>query len=100
MLNLVGKIEFDSIKEDWTQYVKRVDHFFAANEITDAGRKKLAFWAVIGPTTYTLVRNLVSPAKPGEKSYDKLIKALKDHLTPPNRKRSSVGDSTESPASL
>ena len=38
--------------------------------------------AVIGPTTYTLVRNLVSPAKPGEKSYDELVKALKDQFNP------------------
>ena len=83
MSNLIGKIdEFNGTKEDWTQYVERVDHFFAANEITDDSKKKSAFLAVIGPTTYTLVRNLVSPAKPGEKSYDELVKALKDHFNP------------------
>ena len=66
MSSLLGRIdEFDGTKEDWLQYVERVDHFFDVNGITDVD-KKSAFLAVIGPTTYALVRNLVSPAKPGE----------------------------------
>ena len=71
----------DSTKEDWPQFVKRVNHFFDANGITNV----LAFLAVRGPTTYTLVRNLVMPAKPGEESYDKLVKVLKDHFNPTPR---------------
>ena len=66
----------------WPQYVESVDHFFNANGITDADKKKSAFLAVIGLTTYTLVRNLVSPAKPGEKSYDELVNVLKEHFNP------------------
>ena len=31
---------------------------------------------------YGLVRNLVSPSKPGEKSYDVLVKVLTDHFIP------------------
>ena len=30
----------------------------------------------------SLVRNIVSPAKPGEKSYDELVKVLKEHFNP------------------
>ena len=83
MSGLLGKIdEYDSSKEDWQQYVEQVDHFFAANAITDADRKKSAFLAVIGPTTYGLVRNLVSPSKPGDKSYAELVKALTVHFNP------------------
>ena len=54
--------------------------FFDANGITDAGKKKSAFLVVIRPTTYALVRTLVSPAKPGEKSYDELVKILKEQF--------------------
>ena len=83
MSSLLGRIdEFDGAKEDWPQYVERVNHFFDANGITDAGKKKSAFLAVIGPTIYTIVRNLVSPTKPGEKSYDELVKVLKEHFNP------------------
>ena len=76
---LLGRInEFDGTKEDWQQFVKRVNHFFDANGINNA----LVFLAVRGPTTYTLVRKLVMPAKPGEESYNKLVKVLKDHFNP------------------
>ena len=35
----LGKVEeFDGAKEDWSQYVERLGHFFAANGIDDAGR--------------------------------------------------------------
>ena len=81
MAALLGKAEeFDASKEEWTQYVQRMDHFFAANGIDDA-YKKSTFLGVIGPTTYTLVRNLVSPEKPGDKSYE-LVAALKKHFNP------------------
>ena len=73
MSTLLGMIdEFD----------ESMDHFFAANGIDDADRKKSTFLAVIGLTTYTLLRNLVSPSKPGDKSYDQLVLVLKDHFNP------------------
>ena len=66
MVALLGKSEeFDASKEEWAQYVERMDHFIAANSIDDAYKKKSTFLAVIGLTTYTLVRNLVSPDKLG-----------------------------------
>ena len=70
MSNLLGEIdEYAASKEEWPQYVERVSHFFIANGITDASTKRSALLALIGPTTYTVLRNLVSPAKPDEKSY-------------------------------
>ena len=57
-------------------YVERMDHYFAANGIDDAYKKKSTFLSVISPTTYTFERNLVPPEKPGDKSYDELIAAL------------------------
>ena len=37
---------------------------------------------VIGGKAYTLLRNLLAPAKPAEKSFDILVKVMKDHLKP------------------
>ena len=83
MSTLLGKIdEFDGSKEEWPQYSERVDHFFAANGIDDADKKKSAFLAMIGPVTYALLRNLVSPDKPGDKSYDELVSLLQEHYNP------------------
>ncbi|XP_031570808.1 uncharacterized protein K02A2.6-like [Actinia tenebrosa] len=38
--------------------------------------------SVIGPATYILLRNLVSPSKPTEKSYIELVSALRNHYQP------------------
>ena len=85
MAALIGKIdEFDASKEEWPQYVERMEHFFVANSIEDAVKKKSTFLAVIGPATYSLVRNLVSPEKPGDRTYAQLVDILTKHfnLTP------------------
>ena len=83
MTTLLGKLdEFDSAREEWPQYVERVNHFFAANGIEDGDKKKSAFLSSIGPATYTLIRNLVSPLKLGDKSYKKLVSVLADHFNP------------------
>ena len=78
-----GKIgEFDEKQEEWTQYVERLDHFFAANEIDNADKKRAILLTVSCPTAYKLLRNLVAPAKPGEKTYDTLVTAMKQHHNP------------------
>ncbi len=83
MSTLLGRIdEFDGSKEEWPQYVERVNHFFAANGIDDATRQKSALLAAVGPATYSLLRNLVSPDKPGEKTYEQLVAVLRDHFKP------------------
>ncbi len=66
-MNLLGRLdEFDGSKEECPQYIERVNHFFTANEIDDATKKKSAFFSSIGPATYAIVRNFVSPDKPGD----------------------------------
>ena len=39
--------------------------------------------SVVGPVTYKLLRNLLAPAKPGEKTYDELVETLSAHYSPP-----------------
>ena len=62
-------IEFDGEKEEWSQYVERLDHFFEANEVADADKKRAILLTVIGPSAYKLLRNLLAPAKPKDKTY-------------------------------
>ena len=50
----------------------------------DMDAKKLsAFLAAIEPATYKVLRNLVAPAKPGEKSYKDLVDKLTLHFSLP-----------------
>ena len=80
---VLGKVDkFDCTKEDWTQYVEHPDHFFVANDIADAGKKRAVLLSVVGSSTYVLLRNLVQPAKPGDKTYAELVAKLKDHYNP------------------
>ena len=74
--------EFDSSKEDWPQYVERMGHFFVANDINTAEKKWAMFLAVVGPVTYKLLHNLLSPAKPGDKTYQELVATLTKHYSP------------------
>ena len=40
------------------------------------------FLSIIGPTTYKLLSSMIAPDKPGEKSYEDLVKVLKEHRNP------------------
>ena len=94
-----GKIEcFSGNKEDWDVYTERLEVYFAANDLNEiqlatdrsnaeavkqrADKRRAILLSVIGPATYTLLRNLVSPDKPTDKSFGELVSALKNHYQP------------------
>ena len=74
--------EFDSSKEEWLQYEERLGHFFAANGITEAEKRRAVFLSLIGASTYKLLHNLISPSKPEDKSFVELTSALRKHFQP------------------
>ena len=79
----LGRVEeFDGAREDWQQYVERLEHFFVANSITTPEKKRAVFLSVIGPSAYKILRNLVSPDKPGEKDFAVLVDKLSQHFKP------------------
>ena len=79
----IGHIqEFDRSKEEWQQYEDRLGHFFIANGIVDAEKKRAVFLSIIGVSTYRLLHNLVSLSKPGEKSFAELTAVLRKHFHP------------------
>ena len=82
MSGTLGRIdEFDGNKDDWPQYVERLGYFFDANGIADE-KKRVVFLSVVGAATYKTLRNLLSPTKPNEKSYDELVAVLTKHFKP------------------
>eukprot|EP00112_Aurelia_sp_Birch-Aquarium-sp1_P017586 Seg409.2 transcript_id=Seg409.2/GoldUCD/mRNA.D3Y31 product="Gag polyprotein" protein_id=Seg409.2/GoldUCD/D3Y31 len=68
--------------EDWACYVERLEQFFIANDITDAPKKRAVFVSGIGPSTYSLLRNLMTPDVPSSKTYDELKATLSAHFKP------------------
>lgn len=74
--------EFNSALEDWASYAERMDSYLAANEITDAGKRRAVLLSTCGPSTYRLIRSLVAPNKPTDKSYADLLKIVGLHFNP------------------
>ena len=73
---------FDPQVDDWVTCTERTEQFFIANGITDDAKKIAVLLTVIGGKAYALLRNLLAPAKPAEKSFDVLVKVIEDHLKP------------------
>ena len=74
--------EFNSQRELWISYAERLEEYFIANEIESANRKKAILLSVVGAETYQLIRSLVAPAKPKEKSFEDLVKLVQEHHQP------------------
>ena len=74
--------EFDPDREDWTSYTERLEQYFTANDVKDAGKQRAILLSVCGPTSYQLIRNLVAPNKPTEKTFAEICSAVKDHHHP------------------
>ena len=83
MANVLGQVgPYCEGKEDWACYVERLEQFFIANDITDAPKKRAVLLSGIGPLTYSVLRNLMTPDVPSSKSYDELKAILSAHFKP------------------
>ncbi|XP_037502268.1 uncharacterized protein LOC119376549 [Rhipicephalus sanguineus] len=82
-MSRLGKIEeFDAKVQTFDSYLERFEHFVSANDI--AQEKKLSvFLTVIGAEAYEVLKNLVVPSLPGEKTFDEVKVLLKSHYSPP-----------------
>ena len=72
--------EFQPDNESITSYLERVSLFF---EVHGVGERKQVAWLLnlIGAKTYSLVRTLVAPEEPKNKSSE-LTEVLKQHYEP------------------
>lgn len=68
--------------ENWPQYVERLQFYFKANDIDNGDKQVSIFLSVCGPKCYNLLRNLLTPVKPGDKTLAELCKVLEDYYTP------------------
>ena len=48
-----------------------------------AAKRRATFLSVIGPGPYQLLRSLLSPTEPSEKTFEELVAVLSDHYSPP-----------------
>ncbi|KAL6455440.1 hypothetical protein MHYP_G00004880 [Metynnis hypsauchen] len=82
MAGYIGHIgPFDENVEQWSSYTERFEYFVEANGI-ETVKTVSTFLSVMGAKTFTLLRSLVQPAKPGEKSYADIVSTLGSHFSP------------------
>ena len=56
--------KFNPNEDDWKSYVESLDQYFAANDITEAEKKRATLLSSVGAVTYKLIRNLTTPNGP------------------------------------
>ena len=70
---------FDSSTEDWISYSERLKQYF---NVKEANKKRAILLSNCGPQTYQLLKSLLTPAKPTDKSFSEIVAALKDYWQP------------------
>ena len=82
MATSLGEIEsFVFEAESFIEWTERLEQWFVANDIEDAGKQRALFLSKVGARGYKLVRSLAQN-DPKSKSYDELKKLMLDHLQP------------------
>ena len=79
---IFGRLEEFKKGQSWEEYVEIMTNFLAANGIANADKKRQVLLSCVGSETYHLIKTLVSPDSPGDKSYDELTALVKNHLDP------------------
>ncbi len=80
--NVVGRLQaFDPEAENISPYLERVQLYFDANEVADV-KKVAVLLTVIGPKNYGIIRSLVAPREPKDKTFVELVAVLKGHFQP------------------
>ena len=84
MTTTVGQLDnFDPSKENWGCYFETFEQFVEINNIAPK-RQVACFVAVISPSTYGVLRNLVYPRKPKGKTLQEISTVLEESFTEKN----------------
>jgi len=73
---------FDPSVEEWSEYAERLVHYFVANDIEGAEKKRAILLNAVGPSTYRLLKSLASPKKVAELTFAKLVQLAAAHFNP------------------
>ena len=69
-------------KEVWENDQDRMELMFVANDVKPA-QQVATLLTLVGSETYGILKDLITPAKPKDKTYEELCAALEKHFSPP-----------------
>ena len=73
--------ELNAAVEDWVSYTERRNNI-SLQIVLQLVKERNVGLGVCGPSTYQLIRSLVSPAKTTDKSYAQLVRLVQEHQQP------------------
>ena len=73
--------EFDCSSTDINSYFEGLHAFYSANNVRDSAKVDV-FLSVVGPKKYKLLKSLIAPTLPSDKTTDELYQTLKRHVQP------------------
>ncbi|KAM7304853.1 uncharacterized protein ISCGN_014753 [Ixodes scapularis] len=78
----VGKLEaFDASTTEFAEYQERVLMYLLVHDVAEE-KKSAVFLTSCGTATYSLLRSLLAPTKPGEATLTEIFAALNAHFKP------------------
>ena len=76
-----GELKEFSPESEISIYLERPTLYFTANEVDD-DKKVPILLSAMGACTYLILRDLLTPAKPQEKSLDQITQCLQQYFDP------------------
>ena len=78
----IGNLSSFKEGDDWSQYVERLQFYFQVNGITEDVQKRATFLLVAGPAVYKQLSSLITPAKPADLPFERILEALTKYYSP------------------
>lgn len=75
-------VPFDATQEEWSEYAERLEHYFTANDIVIAAKRRAILLNVVGPATYRLLKTLASPDRVTDLTFERLVQLATSHYNP------------------
>lgn len=82
-IEISANLDFDIHKNDWEKFIDRMEQYFIANDIINMEKKRAILLSKVNAETYDMIDKICKPKKPGEKSYEEIVKLVKGYLKPP-----------------
>ena len=71
---------FDKSKENWGQYIEKLDQHFVLHNATDLDKKRAFLLSSLDPETYKLLQNLFGELNVSEQTFADLVEKLSNHF--------------------
>ena len=75
-------VPFNQDQDDWSEYIERLEHYFAANNIVSAEKQRAILLSAVRQSTYRLIHTLVPPDKVTDFTFSSLVEKARAHFNP------------------